>query len=276
MDRTPRDAVAIGSLESCDMSSCPEQSLRLALAQFEAVPGDIKANVARTDAIVRRAAEAGAHLVAFPELSLTGYELTFLAQNDDGWLSPDDTRLAPLRQTCRDLRLTLVVGAPVRDADKTPRIAAFILFPDGSLRCWQKQHLHHTEVGVFRGGQAGPPFDVAGWRVALGICFDAACPSHAAEAAGRGADLYLVSALYMRGEERRVDLHLGARAMDHRMFSALANYAGTTGGFESLGGSGVWRPTGEVARRVEGTAPELVVSDLDPGELRRYRVAAAS
>jgi 5-aminopentanamidase len=251
--------------------STPDRPLRLALAQIQPVPGDVAANVTEAVNIVGRAADGGATLVAFPELSLTGYELEILSRASDAWFTPEDPRLSPLRRTCADVGATAVVGAAVRESDGTPRLAAFIVFPDGRVQCWQKQHVHDTERALFRSGEAGAPFEVAGWQVALGICFDAAHPTHAARAAARGADLYLVTALYARGEERRVDLHLGARAMDERLFSALANYAGTTGGFESIGGSGVWRPTGDVARRADGAEPALVIVDLDPGELRRYR-----
>jgi predicted amidohydrolase len=253
----------------------PDHPLRVALAQVEAVPGDVAANVARAVETLRRAAGDGAALVAFPELSLTGYELAFLSLGREGWFtSGDDVRLEPLRRACTDLRLTAVVGAAVREPDGTPRLAAFVVCPDGGVTCWHKQHVHGTEIALFRCGEPGPPFAVEGWQVSIGICFDAAFPTHAAQAAARGTDLYLVSALYMRGEERRVDLHLGARAMDNRLFSALANHAGTTGGFESIGGSGVWRPNGDVVRRAEGAAPALVVVDLDPAELRRYRAAS--
>jgi predicted amidohydrolase len=251
----------------------PDHPLRLALAQVECVAGDVAANIAGSVDIVRRAAKEGAKLVAFPELSLTGYELALLAERRDAWFTPNDGRLEPLRRACADTDATAVVGAAVREPDGTPRLAAFVVFPDGTVRCWHKQHLHHTEIGVFQAGEAGAPFAVAGWQVAIGICFDAANPIHAAQAAARGADLYLVSALYMRGEDRRVDLHLGARAMDHRMFSALANHARTTGGFASIGGSGAWRPTGDVVRRAGGAEPDLVIVDLDPGDLVPYRAA---
>lgn len=250
----------------------PDRPLRVALAQVQAVPGDVAANVALAVDLVRRAGDGGAALIAFPELSLTGYELEFLKQKPEGWVTPDDVRLGSLRRACADLGLTAVVGAAVREADGTPRIAALVLFPDGRVNCWPKQHVHGTEGHLFRSGEAGAPFAVAGWRVSIGICFDAAHPTHAAQAAAKGADLYLATSLYWRGEERRVDLHLGARAMDNRMFSALANYAGTTGGFPSIGGSGVWRPNGDVARRAEGAEPALVIADLDPGDLRPYRV----
>src|SRR5699024_4979100 len=100
---------------------------------------------------------------------------------------------------------------------------------------------------------------------------DAANPGHAERAAQRGIDLYLVSALYVRGEERRLDLHLVARAMDNRVLAALANYASTTGRHVSFGLSGVWGPSGEVLERTAAPDETLVVVDLDPSQLARYR-----
>jgi len=244
--------------------------LRIALAQMEAAAGDVSANRATTVDAIRRAGAEGAALVAFPELSLTGYELGVIAERSEVWFTIDDARLDPVRLACADARVTAVVGAPVHDPDGTPRLAALIVTPEAGVHVWHKQHLHGAETTLFRGGEAGAPFLVAGWRVALGVCFDAARPTHAAQAAARGADLYLVTALYAAGEERRVDLHLGARAMDNRMFAALANYAGTTGGYASVGGSGAWRPDGDVLRRA-GTDPALIVAELDPAELRAYR-----
>ena len=47
--------------------------LRVALAQVDTTVGDLDGNVALVREWSRRAADAGAHLVAFPEMMLTGY-----------------------------------------------------------------------------------------------------------------------------------------------------------------------------------------------------------
>src|SRR5215210_198029 len=47
--------------------------LRIALAQMNAVVGDIDGNVAKIEDLAGRARGAGAQLVVFPELTLTGY-----------------------------------------------------------------------------------------------------------------------------------------------------------------------------------------------------------
>lgn len=248
----------------------PGAPLRLALAQFSPTPCEVETNARAAVAIVRDAADRGAHLVVFPELFLTGYELPFLAATPGAWLAIGDARLDAVRRECADRGVTVVLGAAAHAHGGGRVIAAPVIGPHGDMATSFKEHLHGSETALFRAGVPCLPFEVHGWRVAIGICFDASRPSHAEHAARDGADLYVVSALYMKGEERRADLHLGARAMDNRVFTALANYAGTSGGFVSCGLSGAWSPTGDVRERA-GTDEGLVLVDLDPAELSRYR-----
>src|ERR687889_338729 len=53
--------------------------LRLALAQVDAVLGDLAGNARMVREWTARAADVGAHLVAFPEMVLTGYPVEDLA-----------------------------------------------------------------------------------------------------------------------------------------------------------------------------------------------------
>src|SRR5256885_15548828 len=78
--------------------------LLLAVAQPECVPYDVAANALAHAEIVGR---AGARVVVFPELSLTGYEL------DAPPLAADDPRLAPLVEACRETGSLALAGAPV-------------------------------------------------------------------------------------------------------------------------------------------------------------------
>lgn len=52
----------------------------LGLAQIGSVSGDVEANLARHLAVSDAAARAGVELLTFPELSLTGYEPTLVAE----------------------------------------------------------------------------------------------------------------------------------------------------------------------------------------------------
>ena len=79
-------------------------SLRIALAQLNPTIGDIADNAALIRAARRQAADAGAELVAFPELFLCGWP-------------PEDLALAPAfqdgcRKTCEDLARETADGGP--------------------------------------------------------------------------------------------------------------------------------------------------------------------
>jgi predicted amidohydrolase len=181
----------------------PSTALRIAIAQLSAVPCDLDANARRAATTIDEAAAQGAHLVAFPELSLTGYEPARLAETPDAWLEVGDARLDPIRRACAAGGVTAILGAPVRTSAGARTIAAPIVGPRGDVGLSTKQHVHASESAFFTAGAPLAPFDVQGWRVAVGICFDTAHPRHAESAARAGADLYVSSSLYWEGEERR-------------------------------------------------------------------------
>ncbi|MFJ6456751.1 carbon-nitrogen hydrolase family protein [Paenarthrobacter sp. NPDC091669] len=272
--------------------------LRAAVVQYEALlPGAggvaVEANVAAHVELVELAHSRGARLVLFPELSLTGYELTafevpggarWLSQaiqpspgsQPSPWLTAGDPRLQPLQDVCARTGTVAVVGAGWREADQTPRLASLVVGPDGSVKPVFKTHLHGPERELFVSGSGPVVVDVDGWRVAFAVCADAAHPAHAGAAAEAGADVYAVSALYTRGEELRLGLHLGARSMDHRMFGLLANLGGETPLGPSCGLSGGWGPDGTALVRVAGTGTEVAMVSLDRSRLAAYRSTAGA
>ena len=244
-------------------------TLTLSAIQYTALDGGIPANVAEHIRLIEDADDHGARLVVFPELSLTGYDLDALA-DPERWVTAADPRLDGLREICRRTGITAVVGAPFREPDGTPRLASLALHPTGGLGTGFKIFLHGREQQFFRAGDQVVTLNLDGWTIALAICLDAAHPVHAGEAAAAGADVYAVSALYAAGEGHRLALHLGARAMDNRMFSVLANLGSAAGSGPSAGGSGFWGPDGLAIRQASGTGTEVMTATLHSGALDRY------
>jgi predicted amidohydrolase len=238
--------------------------------QYGPLAGGIPENAAEHVRLIEDADAHGSRLVLFPELSLTGYRLDELLA-PESWLVPDDARLRPIQEICRRTGITAVVGAPFREAGGTPRLASLVLHPDGSTETAFKTHLHGREQDLFTPGDGARIIYVDGWRIALAMCFDAAVPGHAAAAAGAGADVYCVSALYTRDEEHRLALQLGARAMDYRMFTLLANLGGNSPLGESCGLSGIWSPDGLPLKQAAGTRTEVVTCLLQRSVVRRFR-----
>lgn len=256
-------------------------TLLAAVVQYQALTADdggesVTANVASHVDLVEQAQSQGARLVLFPELSLTGYELDALGNAERAgtaspWLNAHDPRLQPLQDACARTRTTAIIGAAWRETDSTPRLASLVVGPGGSIRAVFKTHLHGAERKLFVPGSGPGMATVDGWRVALAICADAAHPTHAAAASAAKADVYAVSALYARGEERRLGLHMGARSMDHRMFGLLANLGGKTSVGASCGLSGAWGPDGASVAQAKSLKTETVVVTLERSSLDRFR-----
>ncbi|VXC66046.1 Carbon-nitrogen hydrolase family protein [Arthrobacter sp. 9AX] len=245
-------------------------TLPVSVIQYRALEGGIAANADEHVRLIEDADDHGARLVVFPELSLTGYRLELL-ENPDFWLAPADHRLAGIREICRRTGITAVIGAAIHEVDGTPRLASLALHPDGSTEAAFKTHLHGPERDLFAPGKGPVLIEVDGWKIALAICLDTSVAAHAGNAAAAGADLYCVSALYTKDEEHRLTLHLGARAMDNRMFTLLANLGGSSALGESCGLSGFWGPDGLPLKQAAGTGTEVVSAILQCSRLRRFR-----
>jgi predicted amidohydrolase len=245
-------------------------TLPVSAIQYRPLVGGVTPNAAEHVRLIEDADDHGARLVVFPELSLTGYRLDLL--DDPGcWLTPADERLGDVREICRRTGITAVVGAALRESDGTPRLASLAVHPDGSTEVAVKTHLHGPERELFSPGRGPTLIVVDGWSVALALCLDTSVPAHAGEAAAAGADLYCVSALYTRNEEHRLALHLGARAMDNRIFTLLANLGGSSPAGESCGLSGFWGPEGLPLKQAAGTGTEVVSCILQRGRLQKFR-----
>jgi predicted amidohydrolase len=249
------------------------EKITIALAQTAPELGDIAENARRAAATVAEAARRGARLLLFPELSLTKYDLACLA-DPAAWVTIDDPRIDVVRQASRVHGVTTVVGAALRLPDGGARLASLALSPGGGVEVTQKRFLHGAERDLFQPGEPAAHLRIDGWQIALAVCYDAAVPAHAHEAAEHGADIYAVSALYTVNEQRRLDIHCAARAMDYRMYTLLANCAGTGPDWQSCGGSGVWHPDGRRSIQA-GTAPELVLATLSWAELQAHRTRDA-
>ena len=242
-----------------------------AVAQSVAVRGDIGANVAGHVRLAQRAAAAGARLVLFPELALTGYEPGLAAQLA---LAPDDARLAPLRAVAAHAGIVIVTGAPLATAAK-PAIAALSFLPDGAVEVYTKRHLHPGEETAFAPGTGGAGLFIGMAQVALAVCAEIAHPSHAAAAASGGAALYAASVLVSEQGYAADAALLQGHARTHRMPVAMANHGGPTGGWTSAGRSAVWDEAGGVVVAAEGAGECLLLARRTAGIWDGSAIAAA-
>jgi predicted amidohydrolase len=225
--------------------------LVIAVAQPACLPYDVEANIsAHAEAVLA----AGARVVVFPELSLTGYEL------DAPPVDPADSRLGPLIGACADAGSVALVGAPVLGADGRSHIAMLAVDGSGVTVVYRKLWLGTSETSRFSPGDEPAVLDVDGWRLGLAICKDTGTAQHSRDTAALGIDAYVAGTLMFPSERDEQDARARRIATQHDVVVAFASFAGSTGdGYTSSAGhSGIWARDGEVLAQA-GSQPDDVV-----------------
>ena len=214
-----------GSGSTCT-SLLPMRRITVAVAQTIARPGDILGSIEDHVRLANEAADRGARLVVFPELSLTGYDRRLTAADA---VSPDDRRLAPLRGVADRRAVHVVVGAPLVSA-RGFHIGALCLAPHRAAAVYTKRYLHEGEQVAFVPGDGGDLLEVDGAAVAVAVCADSAHPEHAAEAAARGARVYAASSFMTPAGYAADAARLERYARAHHLAVMMANYGAPVGG----------------------------------------------
>ncbi len=242
--------------------------IRVAAAQLNLVVGDLTGNETRILDAYEQAVAADADLVAFPELTITGYP-------------PEDLLLRPAFVTQAAETLNKI-------AARTENTAAVIGFPEllpsGALANSAALCAHGRIKGIYRkhllpnyavfdeeryfepSPVDGPLFVIAGLRVALTVCEDAwSSTGPIVTQADGGAELVVnVNASpYYAGRVHEREAMLCTRAADAQ---AAIVYVNLVGGQDELvfdGASMVINDKGHLVARAKQFEEDLLVVDLD-------------
>jgi predicted amidohydrolase len=253
--------------------------MRIALAQILS-SADPSANLDVVADFTRRAADAGARLVLFPEATMCrfGVPLAPIAEPLDGQWA-DGVRAIADRNG-----VTVVAGmfCPSDDGRVTNTLVAA---GAGVAAHYHKIHLYDA-FGFSESRTVAPGYEpvmitVDGVGVGLTTCYDVRFPELYVELARRGAQLITVHASWGSGPGKleQWTLLARARALDTTSFVAAVDQAypgdeiaavGPTG----VGGSVVASPLGEVVAAA-GPDLQLLVSDVDLAAVEKARETIA-
>jgi NAD+ synthase (glutamine-hydrolysing) len=270
--------------------------LRLALAQVNAVVGDFAGNASMVREWVARAAEAGAHLVAFPEMMLTGYPVEDLALRS----SFVDASRATLAQLASDLvsdgfgELPVIVGyldrAQGSDADPEaaglgtgtaedgstgvpkgmPQNCAAVLHQGEVVARYAKHHLPNygvfDEFRIFVPGRDLTVARIGDVDIALAVCEDLwQDGGPVAKTRESGAELLLVlnGSPYERDKDDTRLALVRRRAAEAGCTLAYLNLVGGQDELVFDGDSVVVSAGGDVLARAPQFTEHLLTVDLD-------------
>jgi NAD+ synthase (glutamine-hydrolysing) len=255
--------------------------LRVALAQIDVTVGDLLGNASCVVRETRTAAAAGAHLVVFPEMALTGYPPEDLVLRGS-FVRASRAALDRLTERLADEGLgdvAVVVGYLDACPDPAERVgrpagepqnAAAVLHRGRVVARYAKHHLPNygvfDEFRYFVPGDVLPVIRLHGVDVAVTICEDlwqAGGPIAVARQAGAGLVLTINGSPYERHKDD-VRRELACRRASEA--GATLAYVNMVGGQDELvfdGDSLVVDPHGAVLARAAQFREELLVVDLD-------------
>ena len=233
--------------------------ISLALAQINTHLGDVQPNLEKHLQMAKDAQQAGAELLVFPELSLTGYALQDIVPTVACRATADDPVFRPLLAASRDLSLDMVVGFV--DEDSRHRFYIASAYLSGG----EVVHVHHKvylptyglfdEGRFFAWGDSIRAFDTRFGRMGILICEDFwhASPPYLLWLDGADVMLFTsaspgaASAMSRKLESARwVERINQAYASLFTTFVAHANRVGYEDGLNFWGGSTVYDPNGEL------------------------------
>ncbi|MCC6322458.1 MAG: NAD+ synthase [Phycisphaerales bacterium] len=268
--------------------------MRLALAQINPTIGDLQGNVARIADFAGQANAAGADLVVFPELCLSGYPpKDLLIQN--GFLEACAAAAKRVGKSASN-GLTLVFGTPLpvrserasgEPAWKGGIANALVVYRDGAyVDCYDKRLLPTYDVfdedRYFTPGDRAVAIDVRGFRVGLSICEDlwrgedVGFSSRYADTADPVEDLVKSTGCrliinpsaspFLVDKGRRHREILTRHARRHGVFVAAVNQVGGNDELVFDGHAAVFGPNGRLVAAAKGFEEQVLIAEIDPSK----------
>jgi NAD+ synthase (glutamine-hydrolysing) len=239
--------------------------MRLALAQINTTVGDLDGNRDRIVARIAEARAAGADLVVFPELAVTGYP-------------PEDLLLRPafVRAAARATGevaeaatgITALLGAPLAESGRLYN-ACFVCEHGEIAAVYRKRLLPNygvfDEERYFESGNDVCLLERGGAAIGLTVCEDLWQPGPpAVESAAAGADLLvnLSASPFHVGKDMEREEMFASRARDNGCALVFCNAVGGQDELVFDGNSFVLDRQGGVVARAPGFEEAMLVVDL--------------
>jgi beta-ureidopropionase len=251
--------------------------LTIALVQQNAGT-DPAENLERGLAATRRAAEAGAGLVAFAELAFSRFHPQLMPDGNPLGLAepvPGPTTEAFCR-LAKELSLVVVLNLYESDGDLAFDSSPVIDADGRLLGCTRMLHItdypHFHEQAYYAPGDTGMPvYDTAAGRIGVAICYDRHYPEVMRALGVGGAELVLVPQAGAVGEwpEGLFEAEMRVASFQNGYYSALCNRTGAESELRFAGQSFVCAPDGTVVARAPADRDHLLLTELDLSAVER-------
>jgi len=250
------------------------KDITIAAITCAAPVGEIEYNLATTVQWTHKARQAGAELVCFPELNITGYcnraEMADIAQPIPGPISRE------LSQISRAQDIVVLAGLAEKNPRGNPFASHCIFTPDGQVQIYRKVHTAPPEKQTYTPGDTIPVFKIRSATFGIQLCYDAHFPELSAAMTDKGAEILFMPHASPRGnaEEKHHSWmrHLTARAFDNSVFVVACNQIGENcNGLTFPGNAVAIGPSGELIAKDISPRASMLVVELKAADIEAVR-----
>lgn len=228
----------------------------LAAAQTKPTRGNIETNLLDHYSLIELAVQNKAQLIAFPEMSITGYERENAKELA---FKKEDSRLNHLKKLASENNITIIAGAPIEIESKL-FIGEFVISPDNSVSIYTKQFLHEGEDEFFQPSfDYNPMLEIEKQKISFAICADIDNPLHPENAKKKETDIYIASIFFSPNGIPNAYRDLQNYAKKHKMNVLMSNFSGESWGSPSAGQSAFWNSKGELVEQMNESDSGLLI-----------------
>ena len=252
------------------------ERITIALGQMSCQVGNKRKNLEAMENRVKQAKKAGARLIAFPELSLTGYTVRDRAYELAEPVPKGDS-VREIERIAKSEDIHIVFGAIERSA-RTGAVlhnSAVLVGPKGYVGKYQKMYLptHSVfeEKRYFRPGYQANVFETEVGKIGMIICYDIYFPEVTRLLSLRGANLIICISASPSVRRGFFETLTAARAIENGVFLAYVNLAGIEDGLQFWGGSRIIAPSGSLISQAKYDVDDLIHATIDYSDMSRVQ-----
>ena len=252
------------------------EKITIALGQLACQVGDKKQNLKAMEKRVKQAKKIKAKLIAFPELSLTGYSVRDTAY-ELAEPVPNGPSIREVEKIAKREDIHIIFGM-IEKSVKASAVfynSAILVGPKGYVGKYQKMYLptHSVfeEKRYFRPGYQTPIFGTDIGKIGMTICYDIYFPEITRLLSLKGANLVVCISSSPSMRRGFFETLTTARAMENGVFVAYVNLVGIEDGLQFWGGSRIIAPSGSLIIQAKYDAEDFIHATIDYSDIERVQ-----
>ncbi len=254
-------------------------NVKIALGQVS-VSKDVDQNIKKGLQFLEDAAEKGAEIICFPEMSFSPFFPQYHADRKHFALA--ETIPGPLVKTfqkaCKKNKIAAIINMYEKEEGAKYFDCSPVIDKNGEL-LGKSQMMHIAELPNYNekyyyweGTTGYPVYNIGGIKFGIAICYDRHYPEQMRALTLKGAHIIFVPTATSLSELKNIwEIEMQAASVANQVFIAVSNHVGNDDKIDFFGQSFITDPKGDILAKAGKEDDELLILDLDLDEIENTR-----